>query len=442
MCYNVRMSGRILLEVSEPALHGLRGGVGRVTAKLLEHAPPPPEVAPEVAPVVWTGDGFGAWRPPEVFPPPEATAARAAGTRADASRSVARKPADTLADASCSVASLIDLAKDPLRPWAWRGKARRWRRTLTPANVGAGDTLLLLAPAWAAPTAGTLRRVTTRGAAVVGLIHDLLPVSDADTCDPATARWFPRWLDAMLPVAPRWLSFSQATRTALLAYAAQRGFDGAAAPQVTVVPPGSDFSVLHPSSPIPHPSSLPAVEALIQSALSGPLFLCVGTIEPRKQHAVVLDAFEQVVQQMPDAHLLLVGRAGWRCEAVVQRIEQHPLLGKRLHWPKQVSDEQLAAAYRCATATIAASRAEGFDLPVVESLACGTPVIASDIAVHREVAGERGRYVPSGDAAALAAAMRELPAGGRVEPLRWPNWAESAQAVFAALRARGEGSSE
>jgi alpha-1,2-rhamnosyltransferase len=124
----------------------------------------------------------------------------------------------------------------------------------------------------------------------------------------------------------------------------------------------------------------------------GRVVLCVGTIEPRKNHTTLLDAFEQLGDSRDDLMLVIAGRAGWETDAVVERLRHHPLLNTAIFWPERVSDAELEQLYRKAWVVVTPSLAEGFGLPLAEALAHGCAVLASDAGAHREVGGDCVTY--------------------------------------------------
>ncbi|MEZ9866592.1 glycosyltransferase family 4 protein [Vibrio sp. 10N.261.51.A4] len=121
-------------------------------------------------------------------------------------------------------------------------------------------------------------------------------------------------------------------------------------------------------------------------------FLMVGTVEPRKGHALSLDAFERLWEKGEDVVLIIVGKPGWRNEATINRLRNHEELNSRLFWLDGISDEFLDIVYRQADCLIAASEGEGFGLPLIEAAQYKTPMIIRDIPVFREVAGEHAYY--------------------------------------------------
>jgi glycosyltransferase involved in cell wall biosynthesis len=118
----------------------------------------------------------------------------------------------------------------------------------------------------------------------------------------------------------------------------------------------------------------------------------VGTLEPRKGHAQTLAAFEILWQAGRDINLVIVGKPGWMMEALVAKLRTHPEQSQRLFWLEGISDEYLEKIYAACTCLIAASEGEGFGLPLIEAAQNKLPIIARDIPVFREVAGEYAHY--------------------------------------------------
>ncbi len=123
-----------------------------------------------------------------------------------------------------------------------------------------------------------------------------------------------------------------------------------------------------------------------------PTFLMVGTIEPRKRHDQVLNAFESLWQSNKDINLVFVGKKGWSVDDLVKKIYTHPQLGKRFFWLEGITDEHLEKIYASASCLIIASEGEGFCLPLIECAQKSLPIIARDLSVFREVAGDNAYY--------------------------------------------------
>jgi glycosyltransferase involved in cell wall biosynthesis len=131
--------------------------------------------------------------------------------------------------------------------------------------------------------------------------------------------------------------------------------------------------------------------------LSRPYFVTLGTIEPRKNHALLLDVWDELAPGT--ATLFVCGRRGWRNEAVFARLDSRP--AGVIECP-DVSDGAVMALLLNARALLFPSFAEGFGLPLIEAAAAGVPVLCGDLAINREVLGPTGIYLEVTDRYAWA----------------------------------------
>jgi glycosyltransferase involved in cell wall biosynthesis len=172
-----------------------------------------------------------------------------------------------------------------------------------------------------------------------------------------------------------------------------------------------------------------------QNTTSSDYYVVVGTIEPRKNHALLLEVWRSLATQA-DAnavapHLVVIGQPGWDTDALQAQLSDGAGFAGRVHWVTDCDDAQMVQWLRGARALLFPSFAEGFGMPMAEALALGTPVIASDLAVYREFAGDVPLYLPAGDAAAWLHAVRAyLPESSpervaqcsRMQALALPTW--------------------
>ncbi len=135
-------------------------------------------------------------------------------------------------------------------------------------------------------------------------------------------------------------------------------------------------------------------------------FLYVGTLEPRKNLTRLVAAYERIAPEAPQA-LVLAGRPGWKTERLMRAIETSPVRD-RILLPGFIDEADLPALYSAAEAFVYPSLCEGFGLPPLEAMACGTPVLASNASSLPEVVGEAGLLVNPKDTDAIAAAMKRL----------------------------------
>jgi len=126
-------------------------------------------------------------------------------------------------------------------------------------------------------------------------------------------------------------------------------------------------------------------------------FLCVGTIEPRKNYDFIISAFEKLWEIDYQCNLTIVGKKGWKCKSLINRIITHEKFNKTLFWLNDVSDYQLKELYLQADTLIAASIDEGFGLPLVEAISFGTPIFCNDIEIFREVTKGKARFFNGDD---------------------------------------------
>jgi glycosyltransferase involved in cell wall biosynthesis len=194
---------------------------------------------------------------------------------------------------------------------------------------------------------------------------------------------------------------------------------------------GADIDQSMPSTGLPENPAL-----RIESLEAFPNFLMVGTLEPRKGHAQTLDAFELLWAAGVQANLIIVGKHGWLVDELAARLVSHPELGRRLLWLEGVSDEYLEHLYNHCDCLIAASYGEGFGLPLIEAAQYKLPIIARDLPVFREVAGEFAWYFNGATAQDIAESLTEWlklyeyklhPQSGEMP---WLTWKGSAQQLI------------
>jgi glycosyltransferase involved in cell wall biosynthesis len=135
--------------------------------------------------------------------------------------------------------------------------------------------------------------------------------------------------------------------------------------------------------------------------------LFVSTLEPRKNVEGVLRAFTLMVSWGYQGDLVLVGRWGWRTESIRRELDASPV-HQRIHQLDYVERPRLAALYQNADALLFPSWLEGFGLPIIESMACGTPVITSGTSSMPEIAGPAAVYVDPGSPHGIASAVAAL----------------------------------
>jgi glycosyltransferase involved in cell wall biosynthesis len=170
--------------------------------------------------------------------------------------------------------------------------------------------------------------------------------------------------------------------------------------KVHVVSPGVD----HQFAPAPA-----EVTAKTRSRFYGgePFVLYVGALEPRKNLPTLLEAFAELRREFPRLHLVVAGGRRWKSSGLGPMVERLRLQD-RVHFIGYVAERELPALYRAASVFCFPSLAEGFGLPVLEAMACGTPVVCSGVSSLPEVAGDAVVFVDPTQPESIAYALRRV----------------------------------
>lgn len=308
-------------------------------------------------------------------------------------------------------------------------------------EAGAGDIFLGLdwAPQAVLHSRPALEALRRRQVRIVFVVYDLLPLQLPSCFPDFLPEIYRNWLTAITELSDGIACISQSVAAELQQWIAQQH-----AGQVAL-PAGPKLGYFHLGADIDN--SLPSAgiaddsRQLLDAATSGNNFLMVSTVEPRKGHAQVLDAFEVLWQQGNDAKLVIIGRQGWGSDALGDRMRSHARFGRQLFWFEAASDDLLKLAYRQSTALIYASLGEGFGLPLIEAASHGLPVIARDLPVLREVGGEHAWYFSADNGLQLAEAIGHwqrlsvrgaAPASAGMPSL---DWRQSTQQLLAFIQA-------
>jgi glycosyltransferase involved in cell wall biosynthesis len=235
----------------------------------------------------------------------------------------------------------------------------------------------------------------------VYFVHDLIPITHPEYCRAGEQAVHVRRMKAMLQTGAGLIGNSQFTLDVLADFARCQGL---------LMPPAVVALLA--------PAQLPASEQTAPP-LSQPYFVMLGTIEPRKNHLLVLKVWRELVQRLGAScpHLVVIGQRGWECENVLDMLERCEAIRPFVHEIAACPDADLARYLTHARALLFPSFIEGYGLPLVEALMLGTPVVASDLSVFREIAGD----IPD-----------------LLSPIDGPGWAEAVLSYAATPSARRE----
>jgi glycosyltransferase involved in cell wall biosynthesis len=259
----------------------------------------------------------------------------------------------------------------------------------------------------------------------VCLIHDLIPIEFPEYALPGQNDKHRRRIETAAALADAVIVNSTVTREGFAPYLARAG----RAPSVVVAPFGVGSPAVLPIEPPP---------------VKAPYFVCIGTIEARKNHLLLLNLWRQLAVELGDAvpRLFLIGQRGWETENAIDMLERCPALRGVVFERKNVPDDEAARLAQGARALLLPSFAEGFGFPLVEALALGVPVLCSNLAALRENGGDVPEYLDPLDGLgwrsavidyALPASPRRAAQLRRLSGWRAPSWQDHFAAVEALI---------
>lgn len=265
-----------------------------------------------------------------------------------------------------------------------------------------------------------LKAWRAHGASTHIVVYDLLPLMRPEWFSRATASHFKRWFDVLANDVDQAICISDQVAKDLRTHLRDAGMSS----KLTIgrLRMGGDISASIPSTGL-----CEEAKSLLEHLRSKPAVLMVGTIEPRKGYDAALTAFEHLWRTRPNdaPDLVIVGKPGWKTDALQARLRSHPELLRRLHWFDRMSDEGLCMLYDACRGVLMASRGEGFGLPLIEAAMHRRPVLARDIPVFREQRLPNVQFFNDEEPAALGEQLMQLlTVGVTMETPQLPEWRE------------------
>jgi glycosyltransferase involved in cell wall biosynthesis len=264
----------------------------------------------------------------------------------------------------------------------------------------------------------------------VPLVHDLIPIAFPEYQRANQAEIHSRRIATVTRLSDAVIVNSQATADLLAPKMAEAGRD------VPIL--ASHLGLDLPDALTPVPFDIPR-----------PYFICIGTIEPRKNHLLLLKLWRKLVAEYGGEapHLVIVGRRGWEIENVVDMLERCPGLRGKVHEFSAITDSEVCGMIKGAQALLFPSFSEGFGLPLIEALSLGTPVLCSDIPAFVEVSAGVPEFFDPLDGPSWYDAIRDYTAPGsprrdaqlaRIAGWATPNWQKHFRPVDLMLNKLGE----
>ena len=261
------------------------------------------------------------------------------------------------------------------------------------------------------------------------LVHDLIPITHPEFCRAGESEKHRERMRTVLSTAAGVIGNSQATLDELADFAREERLP---------VPPG--LAAWLGSDGLPRPTEAQPPDR--------PAFVILGTIEARKNHAMLLRIWSRLIDRLGSGapRLLVIGQRGWEAEAVFDILDRNDKLRGHVVELNHCSDDELAVHLASARALLFPSLVEGFGLPLVEALGMGVPVIASDLPVFREIGADIPTYLDPRDETGWESTITEYSPDDstvraaqldRIKGFRAPNWTTHFGRVEAWLRTLG-----
>ena len=228
-------------------------------------------------------------------------------------------------------------------------------------------------------------------------VHDLSFVRAPETSTPILKRYLDNVVPWSVRRADHVLADSQATKDDLM------DLYGTPANKITVLLSGVDDRFQRINDPV----AWQAVRVKYKIPAENPFIFSIGTVQPRKNYTRVIEALHQLGRDFEHVHYVIAGGKGWLDAPIYQMVRDLGMTD-RVHFIGFADDTDLPTLYSAAAVTAYPSLYEGFGFPILESMACGTPVLTANVSSMPEVAGEAAVMVNPYQVEAIAEGLRRL----------------------------------
>ncbi|WP_171356332.1 glycosyltransferase family 1 protein [Acinetobacter sp. SWAC5] len=232
-----------------------------------------------------------------------------------------------------------------------------------------------------------------KGSKQVFILNDILALQHPEWFTAKNRQKLQAWLNVIAVCADEIICVSETVKKQVLQYLHEHQIDDL---------PCSAIKLGGEISPSTYTAQIrPEFE---QKFLASSYILKVSTIEPRKGHLCLIQAFEALLKRYPDYphHLYLVGRYGWKSEHTLQYLKASPYFGTRIFWWDDMNDAELNLLYQHTVGAVNCSYGEGFGLPLMEAIYYQKPLLVRDLPVFREVSSNQANYFQQDKPDALA----------------------------------------
>jgi glycosyltransferase involved in cell wall biosynthesis len=307
------------------------------------------------------------------------------------------------------------------------------RQAATADNLvspGAGDIVLLPDAYWTEEQVwGAARQARQRGAFIATLIYDLIPMTHPEYVGERRRVSFVEYFRNVASHSDLIITISDTVRSEVEEQLPRLCSGQHYCQNVRGITLGAELAESH------GPIRQNIREIFADDGDNNP-YIMVGSFDPRKNHAFLLDAFERLWKSGSQRRLCFIGRVGALSRDIVERMYSHAEFGKRLLTFHDLTDCELHHCYRQSRGVLMASTVEGFGLPIVEALWHGKKTFVSNTAIHREVGGQYCEYFDLADPIHLTRLIDawedRLLDGASLNPVNYRpvSWRESVALLF------------
>jgi O-antigen biosynthesis alpha-1,2-rhamnosyltransferase len=284
------------------------------------------------------------------------------------------------------------------------------------------DILLMLDSTWLDTDFEHLKQLKQNDIRIISVVYDLIPVLHPIYCGDDLSKVFELWLRRIVPIVDGFITISKTVEKQLNNYL-NSNYLNKTLLKTDYFLLGVDFqkSKVNPEN----------IDYKLKSVLSPQsTYITVSTLEPRKNHNYVLDTFDKLWEMGLDVNYVIIGRIGWKVDKLIERIKNHKYFNKRLFLFNNVDDNALMYSYENSKAMIFASYAEGFGLPIIESLYYNLQVLASSIPIHKEVGKNNITYFDIDNVNSLVTLIQEDNYQKEISQFSWKTWNESTKELL------------
>ena len=341
---------------------------------------------------------------------------------------------DTVSLFSDYIAHQVVLENSKIKEISLTSKNKVLSKNIIPKQ---GDVLLLIDSTWHIDTWASIKLAKENGAKIIAISYDIIPISHPQFCDKNLVKLFKNWFEKAVDYVDAFIAISHTVQLQLQDYLTKNYPQKVKDIEFDYFLLGADFS--YEKFSLTSKSIREPLKTLYKK--NSNIYLIVCTIEPRKNHAYLLDVFDKLWENNIDVTLNIVGKVGWMVDKLINRIYEHPEFNKRLFHFKDLNDQELNYCYQNSKMLLFPSFIEGFGLPIIESLNNSLPVMASDIPIHREVGGDKIGYFDIKDTSDLVKKLTKIQKS-QIPPnmipkknFSWIDWQDSTKMLFQKIQA-------